>query len=209
VEVEMQFLADLWLTCEECDGKRYQPEILAVPYRGRSIADVLALAVEEALAFLRDVPEIARPLDTLCAVGLGYLGLGQSSTTLSVGEAQRVKLAGELARATGGPPAVIVLDEPTTGLARADVQLLHGVLARLVERGDAVVVIEHHVELLGACDRLVELGPGGGAAGGRLLAEGTPAELAADPRSVTGPWLRAAHPTPASSRPRRGRKVGA
>ncbi|HEX6882586.1 MAG TPA: excinuclease ABC subunit UvrA [Planctomycetota bacterium] len=211
VQVEMQFLADLWLTCEECDGKRYQPEVLAVPYRGRSIADVLALPVEGALEFLRDVPEIARPLETLVAVGLGYLGLGQSSTTLSVGEAQRVKLAGELARAAGGARAVIVLDEPTTGLARCDVLQLYEVLRKLVERGDAVLVIEHHVDLLGACDRLVELGPGGGAAGGRLLATGTPAELAADPASVTGPWLRAARggdAAPARAA-RRGRKVRA
>jgi len=189
VQVEMQFLADLWLTCEECDGKRYQPEVLAVQYRGRSIADVLALPVDEALEFLRDVPDIARPLATLQAVGLGYLALGQSSTTLSVGEAQRVKLAAELTRAEGGPRSLIVLDEPTTGLARSDVQQLYGVLRKLVARGDAVLVIEHHVELLNACDRLVELGPGGGEAGGRIIAEGTPAELRADPASVTGPWL--------------------
>ena len=189
VQVEMQFLADLWLTCEECDGKRYQPEVLAVPYRGRSIADVLALPVDEACEFLKDVPEIARTLGVLRAVGLGYLGLGQSSTTLSAGEAQRVKLAAELTRAGGGPRSVVILDEPTTGLARCDVVQLFGVLERLVERGDAVLVIEHHVDLLGACDWLVELGPGGGEAGGRVIAQGTPAELARDPASVTGPWL--------------------
>jgi excinuclease ABC subunit A len=196
--VEMQFLADLWLTCEECDGKRYQPEVLSVLYRGRSIADVLALSIDEAYEFLRDVPEIARILETLRSVGLGYLALGQSSTTLSVGEAQRIKLAAELTRTTGGGRSLIVLDEPTTGLARSDVQQLHGVLLKLVERGDAVLVIEHHVDLLGACDWLVEMGPGGGEAGGRVVAEGTPADLAADPASITGPFLRGA-PLPAAS----------
>ena len=135
------------------------------------------------------MPEIARTLETLRAVGLGYLGLGQSSTTLSVGEAQRVKLAAELTRAEGGPRSIVVLDEPTTGLSRSDVLALHRVLQKLAERGDAVLVIEHHVDLLGACDRLVELGPGGGAAGGRVIAQGTPAELARDPASVTGPFL--------------------
>jgi excinuclease ABC subunit A len=189
VQVEMQFLADLWLTCEECDGKRYQPEVLEVRYRGRSIADVLALSVEEVLEFLRDVPEIAATLETLRAVGLGYLSLGQSSTTLSVGEAQRVKLAAELTRAADGRRSLIVLDEPTTGLARSDVAQLHTVLRKLTERGDGVLVIEHHLELLAACDWLVELGPGGGADGGRIVAQGTPAELARDPASVTGPFL--------------------
>jgi excinuclease ABC subunit A len=208
VLVEMQFLADLWLTCEECDGKRYQPEVLAVHYRGRSIADVLALSIDEAHEFLKDVPDIARVLETLRAVGLGYLGLGQSSTTLSVGEAQRVKLASELTRAADGLKAVIVLDEPTTGHARSDVVQLHAVLRKLAERGDAVIVIEHHVELLAACDRLVELGPGGGEAGGQVIARGTPAELAADPASVTGPWLARAlaEPVPAAARPARARK---
>jgi len=190
-QIEMQFLADLWLTCGECEGKRYQPEVLALHYRGRSIADVLALSIEEAHAFLKDVPEIARVLRTLEAVGLGYLSLGQSSTTLSVGEAQRVKLAAELSRAEDGVRSIFVLDEPTTGLAKCDVVELYGVLRRLVERGDAVLVIEHHVELLRACDRLVELGPTGGEGGGRVLAQGTPAELALDPASVTGPFLRA------------------
>ncbi len=197
VQVEMQFLADLWLTCEECDGKRYQPEVLAVPYRGRSIADVLAMPVDDAFEFLRDVPEIARTLETLRAVGLGYLGLGQSSTTLSVGEAQRVKLAAELTRSEGGPRSIVILDEPTTGLARSDVLQLFRVLEKLAERGDAVLVIEHHVDLLAACDWLVELGPGGGEAGGRVIAQGTPTELSGAPASVTGPWLaRALAPAP-------------
>ena len=189
-KVEMQFLADLWLTCEECDGRRYRPEIETVRYRGRSISDVLALDVDAASELLAHVPAAARVLDVLRAVGLGYLGLGQSSTTLSAGEAQRVKLAAELLRAEGSAKSVVVLDEPTTGLHKHDVTHLHAVLRRLADRGDAVIVIEHHVDLLAACDRLVELGPGGGADGGRVVALGTPAELAADPASVTGPWLR-------------------
>jgi excinuclease ABC subunit A len=189
VLVEMQFLADLWLSCEECQGRRYRPEVLELHYRGKSVADVLALSVAEAAEFLKHVPEIARPLATLSQVGLGYLGLGQSSTTLSVGEAQRIKLAAELARAEGGPRSLIVLDEPSTGLAKSDVAQLFGVLARLAARGDGVIVIEHQVELLAACDELYELGPGGGAAGGRVIARGSPEDLARASGSVTGPWL--------------------
>jgi excinuclease ABC subunit A len=188
-KVEMQFLADLWLECEECGGLRYRPETLEVKLRGRSIADVLAMSVEEAAEFLAHQPKLARVLQTMLDVGLGYLGLGQSSTTLSAGEAQRVKLAAELLRARSAEPSVVVLDEPSTGLAACDVEHLMAVLSRLAARGDAVLLIEHHVGLLGACDRLIELGPAGGDAGGRVIASGTPAELAADPESVTGPWL--------------------
>ena len=196
--VEMQFLSDLWLTCEECDGTRYQPEVLEVRYRGRSIADVLAMAVSEALAFFEASPAIRRILQTLDDVGLGYMSLGQSSTTLSGGEAQRIKLAAELWRADApsgvAQRSVLVLDEPSTGLAATDVEHLARCLGRLVRRGNAVVVIEHHTELLEICDRLVELGPEGGDGGGRLIAEGTPRELAADRTSVTGPWLKAGGP---------------
>jgi excinuclease ABC subunit A len=190
--VEMQFLSDLWLTCEECDGRRYQPEVLEVRYRGRSMADVLALSVEEALAFFGAQPAIRRILQTLADVGLGYMSLGQSSTTLSGGEAQRIKLASELWRAgTGGgrERSVIVLDEPSTGLAATDVEHLARCLGRLVRQGNAVVVIEHHTELLEICDRLVELGPEGGAAGGALIAQDTPRELARSTDSITGSWL--------------------
>lgn len=189
VHVEMQFLADLWLACEECEGRRYRPEILEVRYRGKSLADVLALSVDEALEFLEHVPVAKRILETLRDVGLGYLCMDQSSTTLSAGEAQRIKLATELAnaRTTGG--SVIILDEPTTGLAKSDVVHLVTVLRRLVDRGDAVLVIEHHTDLLLACDRLVEMGPVGGAGGGTVIASGTPEELAKDAGSVTGPWL--------------------
>jgi excinuclease ABC subunit A len=189
IQVEMQFLADLWLTCEECEGRRYRPEVLAIKYRGRSIADVLDLSISEAREFLAHQPSLARILGTLEEVGLGYLGLGQSSTTLSGGEAQRIKLASELLRAEGSQGSVLVLDEPSTGLHAVDLVPLVAVLQRLAERGDAVVVIEHHTGLLAACDRLVELGPAGGAAGGRLVAQGSVAELARDPNSLTGRFL--------------------
>ena len=189
VLVEMQFLADLWLTCEECDGARYTPEILDVRYRGKSIADVLSLSVDEARSFFDAQPKLVQVLDTLADVGLGYLRLGQSSTTLSGGEAQRVKLASELMRTRDGTRSVMILDEPSTGLAASDALYLARVLARLAKRGDAVVLIEHNVELLGVCDRLIELGPEGGEAGGRVIAQGTPGELRGDANSVTGAWL--------------------
>jgi len=189
LKVEMQFLADLWLVCEECDGKRYAPEVLEVRYRGHSIADVLGLTIEEALELLQHQPKIADVLKTLQDVGLGYMQLGQSSTTLSGGEAQRVKLASELTRAETGARGVVVLDEPSTGLAASDLTHLARVLDRLARKGNAVIVIEHHTGLLSVCDRLVELGPGGGDDGGRCIAVGTPSELAADPESITGPWL--------------------
>ena len=188
-KVEMQFLADLWLECEECLGRRYAPEILEVSYRGRSIADVLDASVDEALGFLAAHPRCKTILQTLSDVGLGYLSLGQSSTTLSIGEAQRVKLAAELLAPATGVKSVVVLDEPSTGLSASDVQHLLAVLGRLAQRGDAVILIEHHTGLLSACHRLVELGPGGGAAGGRIIAEGTPDELRRDAASATGPWL--------------------
>jgi excinuclease ABC subunit A len=197
VLVEMQFLADLWLTCEECDGRRYVPEVLEVRFRGRSIADVLDMSVAEALEFFAQQPRVADGLRGLAEVGLGYLRLGQSSTTLSGGEAQRVKLAAELQRAAGGGRSVVVLDEPSTGLSATDCLHLARALGRLARRGNAVVLVEHHTELLAICDWLVELGPGGGADGGRVIAEGTPAQLAANPASVTGPWLRPARAAPA------------
>ena len=187
--VEMQFLADLWLVCEECAGRRYNPAVLEIRWQGLSIADALDLTVAEALETFRHQPPIARILETLRDVGLGYLRLGQSSTTLSSGEAQRMKLASELFRADESGRAVIVLDEPSTGLSAGDLVHLARVLDRLAARGDAVILIEHHAQLLSICDRLVELGPQGGAAGGRVIAAGTPGELAADAASVTGPFL--------------------
>jgi len=211
VLVEMQFLADLWLTCEECDGRRYRPEVSEVRYRRRSIADVLDMSVEEALEFFAHQPKLVPILATLEEVGLGYLRLGQSSTTLSGGEAQRVKLASELARAAGVERSVLILDEPSTGLAAGDLVHLARAMGRLARRGDAVVLVEHHTGLLGVCDQLVELGPGGGAAGGRVIARGTPAELADDPASVTGPWFAGGATLAVTPRRKRGRsrpKVG-
>jgi len=187
--VDMQFLADLWLECEECGGKRYRPEVLEVRHRGLSIADLLALSVDEALEFLEHQPGAKRILNTMQEVGLGYMALNQSSTTLSGGEAQRVKLAGELMRAEGAGTSIVVLDEPTTGLHASDVARLAKVLRSLAERGDAVVVIEHHTDLLAVCDQLIELGPGGGESGGRVIAEGSPLELSENPDSITGPFL--------------------
>ncbi|MCK6446259.1 MAG: excinuclease ABC subunit UvrA [Planctomycetes bacterium] len=187
--VEMQFLPDLWLTCEECGGKRYAPEVLDVRWRSKSIADVLDMTIEEAREFLAAQPRAQLILTTLCDVGLGYVTLGQSAMTLSGGEAQRVKLASELYDADALDQAVIVLDEPTTGLHASDVHALGRVLDRLAAEGHAVIVIEHHTGLLSVCDRLVELGPGGGEAGGRIVAVGTPEELARNPDSPTGPWI--------------------
>ena len=187
--VEMQFLADLWLPCEECGGKRYAAPVLEVRWRGLSIADVLALTVAEASELFRDLPAIASILKTLADVGLGYLQLGQSSTTLSAGEAQRMKLASELFRAESSMRSVLVLDEPSTGLSAGDLVHLARVLDRLAARGDAVLVIEHHAQLLSICDRLIELGPEGGAEGGRVVAAGTPLELAENPDSITGPYV--------------------
>ncbi|QDU67574.1 excinuclease ABC subunit UvrA [Engelhardtia mirabilis] len=209
-KVEMQFLADLWLECEECRGKRYRPEVLDVRFRGHSIADLLELPASEALELLEHQPRLARVLATLCDVGLGYIALGQSSTTLSAGEAQRVKLAAELLRADDVERSVVVLDEPSTGLHSSDVQKLVDVLHRLADSGHAVVVIEHHTGLLAACDRLVELGPDGGEDGGRLIADGTPDEIIANRDSSTGPWLTASGAeAPVRGRRRKARSLGA
>jgi excinuclease ABC subunit A len=188
LQVEMHFLADVWVTCEVCKGKRYNRETLEVEYRGRNIADVLAMEVDEALAFFANHKQIARPLQLLHDVGLGYLQLGQPANTFSGGEAQRIKLCAELARHPGAH-TIYVLDEPTTGLHADDVQKLVAVLGRLLARGDSVVVVEHHLDVIAAADRVVEMGPEAGAAGGRIVAQGTPAELLADPASVTGRFL--------------------
>ena len=197
-KVEMQFLPDLWLVCEECDGRRYRPEVLEVHHRGKNIAEVMAMSVAEAAEFLAAHPAMKRILDSMTAVGLGYIGLAQSSTTLSGGEAQRLKLASELLRARTGERSAILLDEPTTGLHPADVQELLVVLHRLSRQGNAVLVIEHNSDVLEACDRLVELGPGGGDDGGRVIGEGSPRELAAHEGSKTGPFLFADTLTPRS-----------
>ena len=189
LRVEMHFLPDLFVLCEVCRGKRYTAETLAVKYRGKSIADVLDMTVEEGLSFLENVPSIRRPLEALRDVGLGYIHLGQSATTLSGGEAQRVKLAKELAkRATGS--TLYLLDEPTTGLHFADVEKLLEMLGSLVDLGNTVVVIEHHLDVIKTADHVIDLGPEGGAEGGEIVAEGTPEAVARCARSHTGVALR-------------------
>ena len=188
VKIEMHFLPDVYVPCDVCRGRRYNRETLDVHYRGKNIADVLAMTVDEALEFFHPVPKIRSRLQTLSDVGLGYLQLGQSATTLSGGEAQRVKLATELAkRATGD--TLYILDEPTTGLHFEDVRALLEVLHRLVEKGNTVIVIEHNLEVVKTADWIVDLGPEGGDGGGRIVAEGTPEEVAASGESLTGRYL--------------------
>jgi excinuclease ABC subunit A len=188
VKIEMHFLPDVYVPCEVCRGRRYNRETLEVLYKGRSIADVLDMTVEEALEFFDAVPALKRRLATLHDVGLGYIHLGQSATTLSGGEAQRVKLASELAKRDTGK-TLYILDEPTTGLHFEDVRMLLEVLHRLVDRGNTVVVIEHHMDVIKTADWVIDLGPEGGAAGGELVVEGTPEEVAIDPLSHTGRFL--------------------
>jgi excinuclease ABC subunit A len=191
IKIEMHFLPDVYVTCEVCKGARYNRETLEVKYRGRSIADVLNMTVEEALEFFDAVPPVKAKLKTLYDVGLHYIKLGQSATTLSGGEAQRVKLSRELSkRATGR--TLYILDEPTTGLHFADIQRLLDVLNRLVEAGNTVVVIEHNLDVIKNADWIIDLGPEGGDRGGEIIAEGTPREVATVQGSYTGQVLREA-----------------
>ncbi|MGI9589938.1 MAG: ATP-binding cassette domain-containing protein, partial [Myxococcota bacterium] len=183
--VEMHFLPDLFVTCEVCGGRRYNRETLEITYKGKTIADVLDMTVEEALAFLEAVPAIKRPLQTLHDVGLDYIHLGQPATTLSGGEAQRIKLAKELSRKSTGR-TLYLLDEPTTGLHFADVEKLLDVLNRLVDLGNSVVVIEHHPDVIKTADHVIDLGPEGGEKGGEIVVEGTPEQVAQQPLSHTG-----------------------
>jgi len=185
LRIEMHFLPDLFVECEICRGRRYDRETLEIRYKGRSIADVLEMTVEEGLEFMENVPPVRRTLQTLHDVGLDYLHLGQPATTLSGGEAQRVKLARELAR-RGEGRILYLLDEPTTGLHLADVEKLLEVLNRLVEAGNSVLVIEHHPDVIKTADHVIDLGPEGGAAGGEVVVAGTPEEVAACERSHTG-----------------------
>ncbi len=204
LRISMQFLPDVYVVCDECRGARFNEETLAVRYKGKSIADVLRMTVEEALEFLSAHPFIVRILKTLADVGLGYIALGQSATTLSGGEAQRVKLASELSR-RGTGKTLYILDEPTTGLHFADVAMLLKVLHRLVDAGNTVLVIEHNLDVVKTADWVIDLGPEGGERGGELVAEGTPADLARDPASYTGQYLKIAlgeQPLAISSRPK-------
>ncbi|HWX97544.1 MAG TPA: ATP-binding cassette domain-containing protein, partial [Solirubrobacteraceae bacterium] len=200
IKIEMHFLPDVYVPCEQCHGKRYNRETLEVRFKGKSIADVLDMSVEEALTFFEHIPKIRRRLETLNAVGLGYVRLGQPATTLSGGEAQRVKLATELSKVATGR-TLYILDEPTTGLHFADVQRLLDVLQRLVDAGNSVVVIEHNLDVIKSADRLIDMGPEGGEEGGMAIAVGTPEEVAAEPASHTGRFL-AGILTPAAKRGR-------
>jgi excinuclease ABC subunit A len=188
-KVEMHFLPDVWVTCNVCKGQRFNRETLQIRYKGKSIADVLEMDVDEGLVFFENVPKIQRILQTLSDVGLGYIKLGQSATTLSGGEAQRVKLAKELARVSTGD-TVYILDEPTTGLHFADIQRLLDVLHRLTDAGNTVIVIEHNLDVIKTADWLIDLGPEGGDEGGQIVAEGTPEDVATCEQSYTGAFLR-------------------
>jgi len=189
VKVEMHFLPDVYVPCDVCHGQRYNRETLEVQWKGRNIAQILDLTVEDAHAFFKDVPAIARKLQTLLQVGLSYIRLGQSATTLSGGEAQRVKLAQELSRRDTGR-TLYILDEPTTGLHFADIDLLLRVLHQLRDAGNTIVVIEHNLDVIKTADWLIDMGPEGGAGGGTVVGTGTPEALAANPASHTGRYLR-------------------
>ena len=187
----MHFLSDVWVTCDVCKGQRFNRETLQIRYKGKNIADTLDMDVNEALEHFSNIPKIERKLQTLADVGLGYVKLGQSATTLSGGEAQRVKLAKELSRTATGD-TVYILDEPTTGLHFADIQKLLDVLHRLTDAGNTVIVIEHNLDVIKTADWIVDLGPEGGEGGGRIVAQGSPEEVAAVPESYTGQFLRQA-----------------
>ena len=188
IKVEMHFLPDIYVPCDVCHGERYNRETLEVKYKGRNITEVLKMTVEQAAEFFGAVPVVARKLHTLLDVGLGYITLGQSATTLSGGEAQRVKLSLELSKRDTGR-TLYILDEPTTGLHFHDVAQLLGVLQRLVDAGNTMVVIEHNLDVIKSADWVIDLGPGGGEHGGRIVAEGTPEAVAANPASLTGQYL--------------------
>ena len=185
----MHFLPDIYVPCEVCKGKRYNRETLEVRYKGKNIYEVLEMTVDEALPFFEALPKIYNRLKTLEEVGLGYVKLGQPSTELSGGEAQRVKLATELSKRSTGR-TIYILDEPTTGLHSADVQKLIEVLQRLVEGGNTVLVIEHNLDVIKTADHIIDLGPEGGDGGGQIVCTGTPEEVAACPESYTGQYLR-------------------
>ena len=185
----MHFLPDVYVPCEVCGGKRYNRETLEVRYKGKSIYDVLNMTVEEAMGFFENIPSIYRKISTLNDVGLSYIRLGQPSTELSGGEAQRIKLATELSR-RGTGKTIYILDEPTTGLHFADVHKLVEILRRLSDGGNTVVVIEHNLDVIKSADYLIDIGPEGGEGGGRVIAEGTPEEVAENPESYTGRYVK-------------------
>jgi excinuclease ABC subunit A len=188
LKVEMHFLADIYVPCDVCHGQRYNRETLEIQYKGRNIHQILDMTVEQAGEFFSAVPIIKRKLDTLAAVGLGYIRLGQAATTLSGGEAQRVKLSRELSKRDTGR-TLYILDEPTTGLHFQDIELLLGVLTRLRDEGNTLVVIEHNLDVIKTADWVIDLGPEGGGGGGEIIACGTPEQLAREPASHTGRFL--------------------
>ncbi len=189
IKIEMHFLPDIYVPCEVCQGSRYNRETLQVTYRGKNIAEVLDMTVEDALHFFENIPSIKRKLQTLFDVGLGYIRLGQSATTLSGGEAQRVKLSSELQKRSTGK-TFYILDEPTTGLHFEDVRQLLIVLQRLVDAGNTVLVIEHNLDVIKSADHIIDLGPEGGAHGGTIIATGTPEEVAQVEGSFTGQFIK-------------------
>ena len=189
IKIEMHFLPDVYVPCEVCKGARYNRETLEVKYKGKTIADILDMTISEATAFFKNVPKIVRRLQVIEDVGLGYIKLGQPATTLSGGEAQRVKLATELSRRSTGK-TLYILDEPTTGLHTADIARLLEILQRLVDGGDTVVVIEHNLDVIKTADYIIDLGPEGGDRGGTIVAAGTPEEIVKCPKSYTGKYLK-------------------
>ncbi|MDR1114441.1 MAG: ATP-binding cassette domain-containing protein, partial [Candidatus Margulisbacteria bacterium] len=188
-KIEMHFLPDVYVPCEVCQGKRYNKETLEVRYKGRNINDVLNMTIDEAYEVFQNIPQIERKLKTLQDVGLNYIQLGQAATTLSGGEAQRIKLAAELSKRSTGK-TLYILDEPTTGLHFADVHKLIEMLNRLVNSGNTIIVVEHNLDVIKSADHIIDLGPDGGDAGGEIVAEGTPEEVAKNPRSYTGQYLK-------------------
>lgn len=189
IKIEMHFLPDVYVPCEVCEGKRYNRETLEVKYKGKNIYDVLDMTVEEALEFFKNVPSIERKIQTLYDVGLSYVKLGQPSTELSGGEAQRIKLATELSKRSTGK-TIYILDEPTTGLHFADVHKLIEILRRLSDGGNTVVVIEHNLDVIKTADYIIDMGPEGGDGGGTVIAKGTPEEIAKVKGSYTGQYVK-------------------
>ena len=187
--IEMHYLPSVYVTCKECRGKRYNSETLEVRYKGRNINDVLEMTISEATEFFSSIPSIYPKLKAMEDVGLGYVKLGQPSTTLSGGESQRVKLAAELSRKETGS-SIFLLDEPTTGLHFEDIKVLMGVLQKIVDKGNTIIVIEHNLDVIKSVDWLIDMGPEGGKGGGQIIAEGTPEEVAANKKSVTGKYLK-------------------
>lgn len=189
IKIEMHFLPEVYVTCDTCKGKRYNRETLEVRYKGKTIYDVLNMTVEEALSFFKNIPSVERKIQTLYDVGLSYIKLGQPSTELSGGEAQRIKLSTELSKRSTGK-TLYVLDEPTTGLHFEDVRKLTEILRKLSDSGNTVVVIEHNLDVIKSADYIIDLGPEGGKGGGEVVATGTPEEIARNKKSFTGQYLK-------------------